>query len=587
MRTPRSPSCVTRCASCASRPASRSSPCSRSPSASASTSPSSASSPACSLRPLPYQQPARLVFLWEGTPSFPDMSVSFLDFSDWRKMQHTFVDIAAARQQSYTLTGIGHAERVQSRMVSANFLRVLGVKPALGRDFLDAEEQLNAPPVALVSDKFWRERLGADAGALGRTLTLDGRAFTIVGVLPPSFRFNGDSPVYVTLAHLDTMTRDGRGSHPGMYGIGRLKDGVTPRAGDRRHGHAVGRAIQIAAGNAKSEVLPRLAPLQSKQVEDVQVTLLAAPRRRRLRAAHRLRQRRQPHARARHGTQPRAGRARRARGRPLGADAPAARRERASSPSSAARSASSSRCGASICSSRSSPTRSRATPIIKVDRSVLVYSLGDRVADGAPVRPGPRAARLARRRERRAQGGRLARRRRRGATAALRAALVVAEVALALVLLVGAGLSMRTFEHLSSLDVGFKSEEPSSPRRSRTRRRATTRRQGAQRARRDAAPPGAPRPAWSTPPSPAACRSTARPSRASRCAATRRTSTSRSTTWSARLPRHHRHQAPRRARSRRRRRSQVEPRRPRRRDAGARSSSAARRRRSASTSRST
>ena len=61
------------------------------------------------LRPLPYQAPDRLVFLWEGTPAFPDMSVSFLDFSDWRKTQHTFVDIGAERQQSYTLTGIAHA----------------------------------------------------------------------------------------------------------------------------------------------------------------------------------------------------------------------------------------------------------------------------------------------------------------------------------------------------------------------------------------------------------------------------------------------------------------------------------------------
>ena len=77
------------------------------------------------------------------------MSVSFPDFSDWRKTQHTFVDVAAGREQSYTMTGLGRAERVQARMVSANLLRVLGVQPALGRDFSDAEELPYAPPVAL------------------------------------------------------------------------------------------------------------------------------------------------------------------------------------------------------------------------------------------------------------------------------------------------------------------------------------------------------------------------------------------------------------------------------------------------------
>src|SRR3954466_4044319 len=86
------------------------------------------------LRPLPYQDPGKLVFIWEGTPSFPDMSVSFLDFSDWRKTQHAFTDVAASRQQGYSLTGLGQAEHLNARMASANFFRVLGVQPQLGRD---------------------------------------------------------------------------------------------------------------------------------------------------------------------------------------------------------------------------------------------------------------------------------------------------------------------------------------------------------------------------------------------------------------------------------------------------------------------
>jgi len=408
------------------------------------------------LRPMPYHEPSRLVFLWEGTPKFPDMSVSFLDFSDWRKTQHTFVDIGATRQQSYTMTGIGHAERVEARMVSANFLRVLGVKPQLGRDFLDGEEQPNAPPVALVSDKFWRERLGADPGALGRTLTLDGRAFSIVGVLPASYRFNGEAPVYVTLAHLDKLTRDARGSHPGMYGVGRLKDGVTIEQA-RADMTTVGHAIQIAAGDMKSEVLPKLWPLQSKAVEDVQTTLwlllgavafvllIASANVANLMLARGTARSRELSVRA-----------------ALGADRWALMRPLLVESGIIALVGGAlgvilALWGVDLLVALKPESIPRGS-VIKIDGNVLFYSLAltTMTALFCGLVPAIRASRADVHEALKAAGSR-------GvagvAHGRLRSVLVVVEVALALVLLVGAGLSLRTFQHLSSMDVGFKSED--------------------------------------------------------------------------------------------------------------------------------
>ncbi len=408
------------------------------------------------LRPLPYHQPERLAFMWEGTPSFPDMSVSFLDFTDWRKTQHTFVDIAAGRQQSYTLTGLGHAERVQARMVSANLLRVLGVQPALGRDFLDAEELPNAPPVALVSDKFWRERLGADPGALGRTVTLDGRAFSIIGVLPASFRLDGESSIYVTLAHLDKLTRDSRGSHPGMYGVGRLKDGVSFDQA-RADMTTVGHAIQIAAGNTNSEVLPKLWPFQSKQVEDVRTTLwlllgavafvllIACANVANLMLARGTARSRELAVRA-----------------ALGADRWALMRPLLVESAIIAVVGGAfgvilALWGVDLLVALK-PDSIPKDAVIKVDRMVLFYSLAlaTMTALLCGLVPAIRASHADVNDALKAAGSRSVA----GvAHGRLRAALVVAEVALALVLLVGAGLSLRTFQHLSSEDVGFKSED--------------------------------------------------------------------------------------------------------------------------------
>ena len=517
------------------------------------------------LRPLPYQHPERLVFLWEGTPKFPDMSVSFPDFDDWRKTQHTFVDIAASRQEGYTLSGLGSAERVSARMTSANFFRVLGVQPALGRDFLDAEEQPNAPPVVIVSDKFWRERMNADAGAIGRTLLLNDRAFSIVGILPPSFRFHDDAPIYVTLAHLDALTRGMRGSHPGMYGIGRLKDGVTIEQA-RADMQTIGRAIQIAAGKADSEVLPKLWPLQSKEVEDVRSTLwlllgavafvllIASANVANLMLARGTARSRELAVRA-----------------ALGADRWALMRPLLIESAliavvGGALGVIAALWGVDLLVALKPDSIPRSA-VIKVDRVVLAYSLGLTTVTAllCGLVPAFRASHADVNDALKAAGSRSVAGLAHGR---LRSILVVAEVALALVLLVGAGLSLRTFRHLSRVDVGFRSDDVLTTMLSFSPKRYDTpekvRAVFGEIQRRLEAAPGVQQAALSAgipftggrETSFYVARSEGRPLR-------------RLVHHDARLSRHARHQAPRRARLRNRRRRALDRGLPRRRVAGA------------------
>jgi putative ABC transport system permease protein len=179
------------------------------------------------LRPLPYEDPGRLVVLSEETPQLPGMSVSYPNFLDWRDQNRAFEHLAAFRFASINITGSGEPERVQGRMVSANFFETLGVTPALGRAPMAEEDRAGATPVAVVSHNLWQQRLDSNPNLTGKTLTLDGRVFAIVGVMPAGFRFyNTPTDVFVPLG-LEADSMSDRDSHPGIYVLARLKPGVT------------------------------------------------------------------------------------------------------------------------------------------------------------------------------------------------------------------------------------------------------------------------------------------------------------------------------------------------------------------------
>ncbi len=149
------------------------------------------------LRPLPYPAADRLVMLWERQASAGKERerASAANFLDWRRESRSFGEMTAWAPWGFALTGRGEPEELASVRASANLFRTLGVSPALGRGFLPEEETPGRDRVVVVSHAFWLGRLGGDPGALGRTLTLDGMPHQIVGVMPAGFRFPDDASV--------------------------------------------------------------------------------------------------------------------------------------------------------------------------------------------------------------------------------------------------------------------------------------------------------------------------------------------------------------------------------------------------------
>jgi putative ABC transport system permease protein len=182
------------------------------------------------LRPLPYPHSERLIRFGESTPTFPSGSVSYPNFLDWCASQHTFTDLALYRRDSYNLSGgNGTApERVGGARVSANFLKVLQVAPQLGRDFTDEDDVPRGRKVALITDGTWRRRFGAATDVLGKHVLVDGISREIIGVLPPIVRVPRLAEIYIPLDDLriaeNVLQRD---NHPGFAVLGRLRPGVT------------------------------------------------------------------------------------------------------------------------------------------------------------------------------------------------------------------------------------------------------------------------------------------------------------------------------------------------------------------------
>ncbi|MGB7845980.1 MAG: permease prefix domain 1-containing protein, partial [Candidatus Acidiferrum sp.] len=142
------------------------------------------------LRPLPYRDPSRLVWADEFMPSFNDWSIPNPEFTNWNTNNHTFEALLAfGGGAESNLTGAGEPERIETSSVTANFLTVLGIQPALGRTFLPEEDRPGGPLVVLLADSLWRRKFSADPGIVGKSIELDGQAFNVVGVLPVSFRF--------------------------------------------------------------------------------------------------------------------------------------------------------------------------------------------------------------------------------------------------------------------------------------------------------------------------------------------------------------------------------------------------------------
>ncbi|MBA2340502.1 MAG: ABC transporter permease [Pyrinomonadaceae bacterium] len=227
------------------------------------------------LRPLPYHDPERLVRLSEDSERMPLLSVSYPDFLDWKEQSTSFESLVAMQLQSFNLSGAGggEAERLQGRNVSPAFFPTLGVAPALGRTFTEEENKPGANRVCNISYSLWQRRFGGDAKIVGSSVTLNNEPYTIVGVMPATFRYGSPTDVFAPIgAQTDEMMMN-RGNHPGIYVLGRLKQGVTiERAREEMEAIARRLAEQYPESNSGNTV--RVTSLRDFFVNDIRPALL-------------------------------------------------------------------------------------------------------------------------------------------------------------------------------------------------------------------------------------------------------------------------------------------------------------------------
>jgi len=180
------------------------------------------------LRPLPYPEPEEIVMFWEHNPGFGDMSISYPNYEDWRREVKALDELAVYRRDRFNLTGTGDPEQVRATMVSANLFDVFGVKPLLGRTFTAAEDSVGGVPVVILKEGYWQRRFGGDENILGSKLNLNGKPYEVVGVMPEQLRNPTRTDLFVPIGQFaNTPGWEQRGNHPGIYGYGRLADGVS------------------------------------------------------------------------------------------------------------------------------------------------------------------------------------------------------------------------------------------------------------------------------------------------------------------------------------------------------------------------
>jgi putative ABC transport system permease protein len=179
------------------------------------------------LRSLPYDEPERLIVLRENKlPQFPEFSVSPGNFLDWQKQNTVFEKLAAVRGFAYNLVDTGEPERLRGARVSAGLFEMLGVKPAQGRTFLAEEDQPGHESVVILSHSLWQRRFGGDPNILGRAISLNASSYTVIGIMPPTFQFPDRETELFTPVAFDAKQAEQHGAHY-ISVVGRLKPGVS------------------------------------------------------------------------------------------------------------------------------------------------------------------------------------------------------------------------------------------------------------------------------------------------------------------------------------------------------------------------
>ena len=185
---------------------------------------------AAMIRPLPYWQPNRLMDVAETARAWPRANLSLEDYKDYKRLNKSFSSLDVYTEMGYLLETHSGVEPVNAARVSDGFFSTLGVKPMLGRGFLPGEDQPGKPKIVILSYGAWRTRFGGNRGIVGQVVNLSGVAYTVVGVLPREYAFAplGEAELWVPL--LDPAWCEQRRSCHNLYGVGRLRQGITPQA---------------------------------------------------------------------------------------------------------------------------------------------------------------------------------------------------------------------------------------------------------------------------------------------------------------------------------------------------------------------
>jgi putative ABC transport system permease protein len=403
------------------------------------------------LRPLTFRDPARLVVVAEKNP-YGVISTSYLNWMDWRDQNHCFESVEATRTTTLTLTETGEPERLNTHMSTAGLFPLLGVNAIAGRTFTAGEDRAGGAPVAVLSYGLWQRRFGGSREILGKPINLDSRPYTVIGVLPPGFQLLQPADVFVPFTPWAKTLPDDRNWHPGILAIARLRPEIS-REQARTEMMAITKRLEEQYPLYNTGISADVVGLQEQMVQNVRpalflllgavsfVLLMACVNVANLLLARAASRGREVAIRTSMG-------------------ASRARIVRQLLTESVLVSLAGGILGLLLASASLGPLlKISAGSVPKVfsvqlDRWVLAFTLGVSVLTGLlfGLVPALRTAKLDLR-ERLNEASR-------GSTAGprqhrLRGALVGAEIALAMLLLVGAGLLLRSFERLQEVSAGF------------------------------------------------------------------------------------------------------------------------------------
>ena len=179
------------------------------------------------LNPLPFSKPEELVAVYAKTADFQQSSIAYPNFLDWQKDNKSFEYLSAFRSDDYNMTGAGEPERVHIHMISAEFFPALGIQPIDGRNFTPEEDKAGGTPVAILGDGLWKRKFASAQDVAGKNLTLNGRSYTIVGVATGKITGLSNTDVFVPIGQWTDPTFRDRRISMGMNSVGRLKAGVS------------------------------------------------------------------------------------------------------------------------------------------------------------------------------------------------------------------------------------------------------------------------------------------------------------------------------------------------------------------------